>query len=160
MTFCTDEDSDSFYTLLVNFIYLALRQRESSVKEENWALIEASSSRKLQNGGTFRNVLARHIDEVITSYFAKVIAHIDQNCNLDLLYAESQINSGLISEFWLSMFNLSSTMIDFCVVPSRNLAVMMDFHCKFPFSWLVKEMIEAATCTEAYRPPAQGNFLK
>ena len=153
MLFITD--GESFYALLVRIIYLALKQRESKLNEKNWAVTEARSGRKLQNGGTFRNVLARRIDEVITPYFAKVIAYIDQNFNLDLLDTENQV-----SKFWLAMFSLSGSMIDFGIhsVTSRKITVTMDFHCKFPFSWLVKEIVDGAVYTEVYQISVQGSF--
>ena len=100
--------------------------------------MEAMSGRKLQNGGTFRNVLARRIDEVITPQFAKVIAHIDQYCNLDLLDAEKLD----ISKFWLDMFNLSGGKIDFSSESTGKIMINTDFSCQLPFSWIIKDTID------------------
>ena len=124
----------------MQFIHTALRRREERAESygKDWVLMEAMSGRKLQNGGTFRNVLARRIDEVITPQFAKVIAHIDQYCNLDLLHAEEQN----ISKFWLDMFNLSGEKIDFSSEPSGKIMVNTDFGCQLPFSWIIKETID------------------
>ncbi len=50
-------------------------------------------------------MLARRIDVVITPYFAKIIAHADQNSNLDLL--DSKNLDSPVSRVWLAMFNLT-----------------------------------------------------
>ena len=131
----------SFYFLLVKFIHKALKRREEiRVDEKDWVLMEAMSSRKLQSGGTFSNVLARRIGEVITPYFAELIAHMDQNCNLDLLDVQQ---ASPISQFWLEMFNLTAEQIDFTSLASGKTDVKMDFHCMLPFSWYIRETVEA-----------------
>ena len=109
--------------------------------EKDWVLIEAMSGRKLQSGGTFRNVLARRIDEVITPYFAELIALIDQNCNLDLLDAKNQ--TAPLSLFWLDMFHLTGERIDFFSVTKGKTDIKKHFSCKLPFSWFLREEVEA-----------------
>ncbi len=104
-------------------------------------LNEAMSGRRLQNGGTFRNVLARRIDVVITPYFAKIIAHADQNCNLDLLDPKNLDSP--VSRFWLAMFNLTGEEMDFSTQAEGKTIVKTDFHCQFPFSWMIREMVTA-----------------
>ena len=127
----------------MKFIHRALKQREEArVDEKDWVVDEAMNARKLQNGGTFRNVLARRIDEAITPFFAKVIACIVQNCNLDLL-AEPKQQTSSLSQFWLAMFKL--IRIDFTESVAKGkmtLFIKTDFHCRFPFSWIVKEAVD------------------
>ena len=127
----------------MKFIHHALRQREEArVDEKDWVVDEAMNPRKLQNGGTFRNVLARRIDEAITPFFAKIISCIDQNCNLDLL-AEPKQQTSTLSQFWLAMFKLIKIDFSESVAKGRTtLLVKSDFHCHFPFSWIVKEAID------------------
>lgn len=138
-------DDPSFYTLLVKFIHGALKQRERDrVDEKDWVVDEAMNARKLQNGGTFRNVLARRIDEAIIPFFSKIISSIDQNCNLNLLTDPKKQTSPL-SQFWLAMFE--HIHIDFtdCIARGKTtLLVRTDFHCQLPFSWIVKEAVDAA----------------
>ncbi len=114
-------------------------------------LNEAMSGRKLQNGGTFRNVLARRIDEVVTPYFAEIIAHCDQNSNLDLL--KQNVDSS-VSKLWLAMFKFTGDSIDFSSLAEGKTIVRTDFCCKFPFSWCVKTVVEAQRAnilgTESY----------
>ena len=138
----THADNAPFYALLVKFIHQALKQREQArVDEKDWVLIEAMSGRKLQSGGTFRNVLARRIDEVITPYFAELIALFDRNCNLDLLDAKNQ--TAPISLFWLGMFHLVGGQINFISLTKWKSDIKTHFPCKLPFSWFLKEEVEA-----------------
>ena len=131
-----------FYDLLVKLIHSALLQRESDrVDEREWVLNEAMSGRKLQNGGTFRNVLARRIDEVITPYFAEIIAHVDRNCNLDLL--DSKDLNSPVSRLWLTIFKFTGGRIDFSSLAEGKTTIKNDFQCQFPFSWFVRDMVNA-----------------
>ncbi len=131
-----------FYDILIQFIYSALLQRERErVDEREWVLHEAMSGRKLQNGGTFRNVLARRIDEVITPYFAETIAHADQNCNLDLL--DPKDLGSPVSRLWLNIFKFTGGRIDFSSLAEGKTTIRTDFHCRFPFSWFVMDMVDA-----------------
>ncbi len=135
-------DEASFHNLLVKFIHMALVQRENDrIDEKDWVLDEAMSGRKLQSGGTFRNVLARRIDEVITPYFAVIIAHCDQNSNLNLLNPKNIDSS--VSKLWLTMFKFTGESIDFTLLAEGKTVINTDFCCKFPFSWFVKDVVEA-----------------
>ena len=134
-------DNTTFYGKLVLMIYNALKERESSrIDEKEWVAMEAMNARKLHSGGTFRNVLARRIDEVITPYFSEIIANIDQTCNLDLLTATT--GNSTLTEFWLSMF--SEVNIDFSSHTQNKLKILIEteFHCQLPFSWMVKDNID------------------
>ena len=135
----------SFYSILVSHIHLALKRRERDLAEyeKDWVGFEARNPKKLQSGGTFRNVLSRRIDEVVTPIFSEVITKIDQNCNLNLL-DEKNLGSTL-STLWLSIFN--SLKIDSVTLLQRNATVDIKFKCKFPFSWLIYSSIEAAWTT-------------
>ncbi len=111
------------------------------IGERDWVLTEAMSGRKLQNGGTFRNVLARRIDEVVTPFFAEIIAHADQNCNLDLLDPKNLDSP--IARFWLKLFNLTGGRIDFSSLAKGKTTIKTEFHCRLPFSWFVWEVVNA-----------------
>ena len=137
-------DDAPFYAILVKFIYQALRHREKEclIDERDWVVMEAMNSKKLLTGGTFRNVLGRRFNEVITPYFTELIAHADQNNNLDLLDATNQKTP--ISVFWLEMFSLICSQIDFSsVLQGKRTEVKTLFSCKLPFSWFVREEVEA-----------------
>jgi hypothetical protein len=76
-------DPQSFHGILVLHIYRLLQERESDLA--HWVLDEALNASSLEVGGTFRNVLACKIDEVVIPIFAKIIACIDCSYNLDLI---------------------------------------------------------------------------
>lgn len=133
-------DKHGFHYILVQLIHAALRQREKDkVDERDWVVLEAMSGRKLQNGGTFRNVLARCIDEVITPYFAEIISQIDMNCNLDLLDHEQEAP---LSRFWLAMFGVAGKQIDLSSLAEGKTTISTNFQCQLPFFWCVKDIVE------------------
>ena len=107
---------------------------------------EALSSKKLQSGGTFQNVIARKLDQVIVPLFAEIIAMIDHNYNLDLVDP-----SVPVFQLWLAMFREGRVMqfvyTDMVVreqVPGAGGRMAEeDFRCQLPFSWLVWETFEA-----------------
>ena len=145
-------------------IHQLLKER-NQVREDdkNWVLNEALSARKLQNGGTFQNVLARKLDDVIVPIFSEIIALLDHNYNLNHLNIKEE-NSPL-NQFWLAMFRNPAIMQlhyeDMVTkqggghreqVPGAGGRMAEeDFKCQLPFSWLVKEAVDtqwhSAKCT-------------
>ena len=78
--------NNTFYGALVKHIKNLLEEREK-VNEtfKEWVLNEALSTKKLQSGGTFQNVLTRRLDEVIVPLFADILLFVDHYSNLNLL---------------------------------------------------------------------------
>ena len=128
-----------------------LKEREQVREDEsNWILNEALSARKLQNGGTFQNVLARKLDSVLVPMFSEIIALVDRNYNLNHL--NSQEKNSPLYQFWLAMFRNQQFHYQDMVtqgmhreqVPGvRGRMVEEDFMCQLPFSWLVKETVDS-----------------
>lgn len=118
--------------------------------DNQWVLNEALNARKLQNGGTFRKVLARKIDEVVVPIFSEIIACVDCNYNLDLINPRSE--NMPICQFWLNMFGQPKIMqfnyIEM-VTPREKVPGVggrrsaKDFKCQLPFSWIIKAAIDA-----------------
>ena len=140
-------------------IYRLLQEREAYRPDlSEWVLSEALNARRLEVGGTFRNVLGRKIDEVVIPVFAKIIASIDRNYNLDLTNSEAEDSP--LSQFWLAMFHNPkiqqlkySEMVQGDKVP--ELGVSQDFKCQLPFFWLIKDAVDsqwdnAKTCAGMY----------
>ena len=133
--------------------------------EKNWVLNEALNARKLQSGGTFQNVLARRLDEVLIPIFSEIIALVDRNYNLDRLDPKNE-NSPL-SQFWLAMFrNSAIVQLRYEDMATRGRhreqvpgaggrMAEEDFKCQLPFSWLVKEAVDAHW--HSARSTATGN---
>jgi hypothetical protein len=145
-------DLTTFHGILVQHIFSVLKQRED-VWEPNkqWVLNEAMDARKLQNGGTFRNVLARKIDDVIVPIFSEIIACMDRNYNLDLINPRGE-NTPLC-QFWLNMFGRPKIMqfdyVEIMMTPREKVPGVggrrsaEDFKCQLPFSWIIKEAVDA-----------------
>ena len=143
-------NDDMFYAALVRHIHAVLKEREEVMGEETgWVLNEAMSRKKLQSGGTFRNVLSRKLDEVIIPIFAEVLVSIDRYSNLDLVRKGSPPH---IRQLWLSAFPVlcKFSYADMTTQGGDQLAGMgqrrstsSEFRCQFPFFWLVKETVDS-----------------
>ena len=126
-----------------------MERERLGLDDSNWVLKEAMNARKLQNGGTFRKVLARRIDEVIIPIFAKIISVIDRNSNLSLLNPLDQ--SEPLSKLWLSMFRESRLMPfsseEMFTDKEQGVSVSRTsehgFKSKLPFSWIIKETVDS-----------------
>ena len=111
----------------------------------DWTLREATSIRSLQNGGTFKNVLGRRLDNVITPIFTHILAFVDTNRNLQLLHPDRNDNTSPIVRLWLGLFSCQDMFNQFHyqdMVGNKKVAVVNNYECQFPFSWLVKESID------------------
>ncbi len=118
--------------------------------EKEWVINEAMDPRSLQHGGTFRNVLARKVDDVIVPIFSEIISVIDQNYNLDLIDPRGE--DVALSQFWLSIFRdpdvTQFRYID-TVTPRKQVPGVggrkagEDFKCEMPFSWLIHSAVKS-----------------
>ena len=136
---------------MVEHVFRLLKERDEQFNDRMWVLGEAMSVKNLQNGGTFRNVLARRVDTVVIPIFAGVIARIDLNYNLDLIGVNSQVTAA-VSRLWLEMFKDPSVMqFQFKEMITSSATVLgigskishQEFKCQLPFSWLIKEVFDA-----------------
>ena len=139
-------DDANFHGVLVIHLHQLLKERDRvRVDEKDWVLNEALNAKKLQSGGTFRNVIARKLNEVIIPIFSKIIALIDRNYNLDL--ANPNGNSTPVTQFWLAIFRDPKVMhFSYTEMSVREQVPGMteeEFRCRLPFSWLVREAFEA-----------------
>jgi hypothetical protein len=129
-----------------------LLQEREKVRPDlcDWVLKEALSSTKLQLGGTFRNVLARKVDEVIIPLLAKIVAYIDHNYNLDLIDPKS--SDGARREFWLAMFHnpkvtplVYSEMVQGDKLPGIGREKFnQTFRCQMPFFGIIKASVDSS----------------
>ena len=117
-------------------------------------LMEAMNKKRLQSGGTFRNVLFRKFDEVVVHVFADILAFVDHFSNLDLISNNSLDEDRKL--FWFTAFT-NEAMCKFSYVQStmgkglthqipgmgRNQVPFFDeFKCQFPFFWLIKDTVD------------------
>ena len=131
-------------------LYKLLKEREEDRPDlSEWVLSEALNASKLEVGGTFRNVLARKIDDVVTPIFAKIIACINCNYNLNLIDPKAQDSPR--SRFWLAMFGEPkilqlkySEMVQGDTVPGiGGKKSNQDFECQMPFFWLIRDVVDS-----------------
>ena len=132
-------------------MFNVLKQRDEVWEsDKEWVLNEAMNARSLHNGGTFRNVLARKIDDVVVPVFSEIIACMDRNYNLDLISPKNE-NRPLCS-FWLEMFSRPKIMqFDYVEMTKPREKVpgvggrrsVQDFKCQLPFSWIIREVVDA-----------------
>ena len=142
--------------MLVRLIHRLLIERDQvRVDEKNWVVNEALSARKLQNGGTFQNVLARKIDNVLTPIFSEIITLMDHNYNLNHLVFKEKDSPRY--QLWLAMFrnpaimqlhykDMVATQGDGHTeqVPGTGGRIAEEeFMCQMPFSWLIKEAVDS-----------------
>lgn len=129
-------------------IHGILQQRDEVIQDTEWVLEEAMSVKKLNSGGTFRNVLSRKLDEVITPILTHILEFVDRYSNLDLVCKGSPLD---IRQFWISVFKrheLCQFSYEKMVVQKagKGLAAMGQRKYvpdRFPFFCLFKEVVDS-----------------
>ena len=133
-------EPNSFYGILVGHIYRLLRERERVNKNCNWVLEEAMNMR----AGTFRNALAKKLENVIIPILAEIFAFLDHNSNLSLLHAQDATTPHC--ELWLKIFQscLVEEHLSYERVFRAQKVIVLkeEFDSKFPFFWLVKAAVD------------------
>lgn len=148
----SNTDTTTFHGILVQRIAEVIKERDDiRDPRKRWVLEEAMDLKKLHTGGTFGNVLARKVDEVVVPIFAYIISAVDQNYNLDLIHLDSGFVSP-ISKLWLAIFcdpKVLSFRYDDIAASGDKLPGAgsrksgQDFKCHLPFSWIIKESADA-----------------
>ena len=125
----------------------------------DWAFVVSMELKTLLQGGTFRSSLLRKFDQIIVPIFAEILSVIDKNFNLNLIH-NAPDKSSLITRYWLDIFaNKKICHFNYNDMVAKNqqqqhsyrsrvpgigtLLASSDYVCKFPFSWLVKEVIDS-----------------
>ena len=126
----------------------------------NWAFFESIESKKLRQSGTFRNCLSRRFDEIIVPIFAEILSIIDKNYNLNLIHDEPD-QSSLIAQLWLGVFaNNQICRFSYSDIITKSqqqkqhndrvrvpgigkLLASPEYKCQFPFSWVIKDVINS-----------------
>ena len=150
-----------FHHILVEHINSILQERDAIIPDsKNWVFLESVESKKLRQGGTFRNCLSKKFDEVIMPIFAKILGAVDKNYNLSLIH-DAPNQSTLVAKLWLGIFaNKQICTFSYNDVVLKNqqqqqhnyrirvpgigtLLASPDYRCEFPFSWVVKDTIDS-----------------
>ena len=150
-------DKSSFDCRLVQFVTVVLKEMDDKNPEaKDWAFKEALKHSQIS--GTFRNALSRRLDKILLPILAKVIALIDKNFNLTIIHEhrDSIKISSPIAKLWLEIFSertlcrisYEDVFTDNNVtqtkkwVPGIGASLSDHFYkCRFPFSWICREVI-------------------
>ena len=129
-------------------ITVKLMQRILKEKDdcEKWVYEEAQNLEHLQEGGSFSNALLRRFDKALQPLFIQIIKFIDLHSNLQLLRPDFiSENDKPLSKLWLDIYSSSELCQNalYQIIMSRQHATSSgrNFHCQFPFSWIVFEYI-------------------
>ena len=141
--------------MLINRIYQLLKEKDERAGSQalDWIFSEALSGTTVHESGTFRKALWQRICNAVTPILAEIIALADKDCNLDLVRNDNSWRSRI----WLALLNNSSLAeihYDDLISPERHAirertpvlssgSGALAFHSGFPFSWIIKQNIEA-----------------
>lgn len=127
-----------------------MQYEEKESSEVQWFHKVTLNSKKLQHGGTFRNSLANRIDEMLITFLAGIIANVDRHCNLDLVASCASSSEKAIYKLWINIFRnedlcqLSFEQIVTGQLPDVGSYSEANFHCKLPFSWIIRSAVIAS----------------
>ena len=122
---------------------------------QQWLSREAASIEAMNKAGTFRRALWQYLECKVAPLFGLLLAYADADDNLDLLYSARP----MIRNLWLAMFEdpeLTSVRYERLQSAMRGtelpeLVVQHHLHTAgdrlyqavFPFSWVVRDMVDA-----------------
>lgn len=145
----------SFATILARRIHKLLQEKDerAGTKASDWLRLEALSGTGIQENGTFRKALWQRVYSSVIPIFSEVIAYVDRDSNLDLVMEEGT----WLSCLWIALFqnpsmvelhyenflSLESGIIRERVPVTTSGRERHTFDLQFPFSWLIKERIDA-----------------
>ena len=146
--FYTCKGEKNFHSQTVHLIKRKLSDQEFKNAPKEWIQHVSMNMTELQEAGTFQNAVVRRFDDTIIPIFSKIISIIDKHSNLKLLSSKTQSKTKIdeLEQLWLSLYNsncvtelimskLQSTTND------ANAASKMLFSCKFPFSWILIDIV-------------------
>ena len=159
----------SFATILARRIHRLLQEKDerAGTKASDWLRSEALSGTGIQESGTFRKALWQRVYSSVIPILSEVIAVVDRDSNLDLVSEEGT----WLSRLWIAFFQ-DQTLVElhydnFLSLESgiiRERAPVTTsgherhiFDVQFPFSWLIKERIDAMW-KEATSISGEGRF--
>lgn len=158
----SEEGHKRFQELFCACLIRLMRQNEvermSPEMCHRWLNADAASMQNVVKFGTFRKGLENCLERRIAPLFAVIVAFMDTNCNLDLLTSVKSSNDEWLGRLWLDIFSgidyVSSDMsLTFGNIVNLQQRYEVPIICKsasgttftpqFPFSWLLKEQLDA-----------------
>ena len=145
-------DKSTFHGILIHRVAQVMRERDMILDPtKRWVIEEAMDLKKLHTGGTFGNVLARKVDEVIVPILTYIISIVDRNYNLDLISTNAG-DASSVSQLWLCIFRdekaLPFSYEQIATAKDRlpgagSRKSEQDFKCQLPFSWIIRDITKA-----------------
>ena len=145
----------SFATILARRIHKLLQEKDerAGTKANDWLRSEALSGTGIQENGTFRKALWQRVYSSVIPILSEVIAFVDRDSNLDLVMDEGN----WLSSLWLDFFQCDKMVkLDYDGFLSLESGIIRErvpvvtsgretqsFELQFPFSWIIKERIDA-----------------
>ncbi|XP_053562489.1 E3 ubiquitin-protein ligase RNF213 [Bombina bombina] len=167
----TDNDiKASFLKMLKARLYGMLKNQEENLyNAKEWVVREASNPDALQEAGTFRHTLWRHIQVVITPFLAHLLSIVDTDANLEILVDSD--SSDIVKALWMFIFsdekllnisyilkNSSSRTDTMLVKNYMNLSICQ--RNSIPFSWRIKDYLEEIWAQAQCIDSAEGPEMK
>ena len=145
----------SFATILARRIHKLLQEKDERAgdKANDWLRSEALSGTGIQENGTFRKALWQRVYSSVIPILSEVIAFVDRDSNLELV-----VDGGnWLSSLWLDFFQCDKMVkLDYDGFLSLESGIIRErvpvvtsgretqsFELQFPFSWIIKERIDA-----------------
>lgn len=145
----------SFATVLARRIHTLLQEKDerAGTTASDWLRTEALSGTGIQENGTFRKALWQRVYSSVIPILSEVIALVDRDSNLELVTDEGT----WLSRLWITLFqshdmvelqydsflSLESGILRERVPVMTSARERQEFDLQFPFSWLIKERIDA-----------------
>ena len=145
----------SFATILARRIHKLLQEKDerAGTKANDWLRSEALSGTGIQENGTFRKALWQRVYSSVIPILSEVIAFVDRDSNLDLVMD----GGNWLSSLWLDFFQCDKMVkLDYDGFLSLESGIIRErvpvvtsgretqsFELQFPFSWIIKERIDA-----------------
>ncbi|XP_028266969.1 E3 ubiquitin-protein ligase rnf213-alpha-like isoform X1 [Parambassis ranga] len=171
----TDEIKGEFLETVKRHLHTLLETHDGNSflsMKSNWVLKEASNIDALQEGGTFRHTLWRHVQAVVVPLLAHLVSVIDRDQNMDLLL-DTNISES-VKRLWLDIFgndklleishlNLDHSSETRAILVQNYISQKRNLSCSMPFSWRIKDYLEElwvhALQHEGHTPQEFENFF-
>ncbi|XP_028416584.1 E3 ubiquitin-protein ligase rnf213-alpha-like [Dendronephthya gigantea] len=147
-----DTQETDLSQILASRVYGLLVERDEKCFQDQklWLQHEALSQGHLQETGTFRKALWQKLSSIVSPILSEVIAFCDRNYNLNIPHEGKEWKSRLW--FWmLSEVQITPLTYDSFISPEsqrirerafvQNTGVGHPFNGKFPFSWIIKDIV-------------------
>ncbi|KAM4663584.1 E3 ubiquitin-protein ligase RNF213-like [Discoglossus pictus] len=164
--------NDSFLqTLKIRLHGMLKKREENSDRANKWIARVASDTDAVQEAGTFRRTLWKHIQGVVTPVLAHILSIVDSDANLEILVNPDLENC--VKSLWMYIFNdekllnisynlekRSSSTDTILVKNYMNLPLCEGNY--MPFSWRIKDYLEEMWAQTQYIDNMEGpemNFM-